>query len=79
MSELQLVSLQNFINYTIFNQNESNQMHPLDIDVTNPMLKELLHYHFWKKKNVCQADCHSLKILNFIITTFWRRRKNRHK
>ena len=46
MSELRLVSLQNFINYTIFNQIESNQMHPLDIDVTNPMAKELPHYLF---------------------------------
>ena len=46
MSELWFVSVQNFINYTIFNQNESNQMHPLDIDVTNLTPKELLHYHF---------------------------------
>ena len=45
MSELRFMSLQNFINYTIFNQNKSNQMHPLDIDVTNLMPKELLHYH----------------------------------
>ena len=46
MSELRFMSLQNFINYTIFNQNKSNQMHPLDIDVTNPMPKELPHYLF---------------------------------
>ena len=40
MSELRFMSLQNFINYTIFNQIESKKMHPLDIDVTNPMPKE---------------------------------------
>ena len=39
MSELQLMSLQNFINYTIVNQIELDQMNPLDIDVTNPILK----------------------------------------
>ena len=46
MSKLWLTSLQNFINYTIFNQIESNQMNPLDIDVKNRKPKELPHFHF---------------------------------
>ena len=46
MFELRFMSLQNFINYTIFNQIESKQMYPLDIDVTNPTPKELPHYIF---------------------------------
>ena len=59
MSELRFMSLQNFINYTIFDENKSNQMHPLDIDVKNLTPKELLHYHFYKKK-LCVSNRLSL-------------------